>query len=161
MKIAAFLALFVLFYSAHSYVFNLNEYQASLNTWNNIKPSTYTYVQYIEPSLVEVDITTTIAVTDGKVVKRAYHYDDGETVTDWVEDTPEEIGSHEEGFPALTLDQVYSQCVENVLVYDAVLLYIVNFKTFSNGLIKECSFYPANASDGPLGGVTLSKIQLS
>jgi hypothetical protein len=160
MKITLFIALFVLFCSTQAYVVDLAEYQSSLATWNRIKPKTYTFVQYIEPSLVDVEVTTTITVTDGVVVRRAYYYNDysGDVIT-WVEDTPEEIGTHQQGFDALTLDQIYSECLENVLVYDEVL-YIVKFLTDSNGLLKECSYYPSNASDGALGGITISSIEL-
>lgn len=141
MKAITIFALFVLFYSTHAYVAKLDEYQASLQTWKSIQPRTYTYrhqTEYFLPTETSRNYTD-ITVTDGKVVKRAYTITDGfdNILSEWAEETPQEIGSHDQGFKALTLDQLYSQCRENVLVYDDVL-FTIAFTTDANGVMIQC-----------------------
>ncbi len=121
MKLLSFLAVFVLFCSSYAYVSHLAEYEASLKIWKNLRPSTYTYSPFYKHYTIDYDITTAITVTDGKVVKRTFTAPNEEIETDepytWTEG-PDSIGTHSEGWIPITLDDVYKQCRDNVLVHD-------------------------------------------
>jgi len=163
MRTIAILALFVFFYSTHAYVAKLDEYQASLQTWKSIQPKTYTYrhqTEYFLPTESSRNYTD-VTVTDGKVVKHTYTITDGfdNVLSSWVEETPEEIGSHDQGFKALTLDQLYSQCRENALVYDDVV-FTITFQTDANGVMTECDSRSFLWSHSSIMGFTLNYVEL-
>ena len=172
MKLIPFLALFVLFFSANAYVSHLAEYEASLKAWNKLRPSTYTFVPYWEHGMIVFNITTAITVTDGKVVKRVYtdlnndgfeseneSADESDKFLTWTEDTPDTIGSHSEGFLAITLDDVYKQCRDNILANDNMSRPVV-FTTDERGILQECYFRVAASSHSYPIGIRLTRLEL-
>jgi len=162
-KLIPLLALFVLFCSANAYVSHLAEYEASLKAWNKLRPSTYTFVPYTEDYSIAFNITTAITVTDGQVVKRVYTTLNGEGEAEepytWIEESRDTIGTHEEGFIAITLDDVYKQCRDSVLVNDNMSRPVV-FKTDERGLLQQCYFYLAASSDPYPIGIRITRIEL-
>ena len=172
MKLIPFLALFVLICSTNANVAHLAEYEESLKAWNKLRPRTYTFVPYTEDYMYAFNITTAITVTDGQVVKRVYkalnyeHFEnenESGTETDefriWTEDTRDTIGTHSEGFLAITLDDVYKQCRESILVNDNMSRPVV-FKTDERGLLQECYFSRAASSHPYPIGIRITRIEL-
>jgi len=82
-----------------SYVYQKDEYNASLKAWEDLKSKAYTYA-IVEPREDGV-ARTTVKVRNGQVVSRKYletdifHYP-SLVVSKWSETSPGEIGSHEE-----------------------------------------------------------------
>jgi hypothetical protein len=169
MKLLTLISLCGLIFSTYSYVYSPGAYNASFKQWKNLKLKNYSYTVSTPAGQLDITTTTTITVKNGKVVKREFTYDDqsdiqvneeGEqswTHYSWVEDTLKELGSHNEGFIPITLDEVYIQCRQNILVQDPVRYY-VEFDTQNNGLISRCTYYPTNESDGADRGVFISSI---
>lgn len=157
MKLLALTFLCALIFSTYAYVFTPDAYNPSLQQWKNLQLKNYNYTTY------DIDwiTTTTITVKNGKVVKREFIYnyqnDWFPEYHHWVEDTPKELGSHDEGFVPITLDDVYTQCRQNVLIQDPLYNEVV-FDTSNHGLISKCYYYPVNESDGPVRGVLIRSI---
>jgi len=154
------IALFcVLAFSGLAKVYEEEKFNESLQTWNNLQKSTYSYtvVLFFGNTIGR----TTIKVKDGKVVERAYKetnlfHTPGQYVNAWTERCAS-VGTHTgvleyyDIVPAVTLDDVYTYCHDQVLTQDqnpedeeesqAV------FETNENGLIAKCAFYPPYCFD--------------
>lgn len=172
MKSFALITLCALVFSTSAYIHSPGAYDNSLQQ-KNLKLQNHSYTAYKpqDPSGL-LTIATTITVKNGKVVKREFKYDDqtnmvaydddetGEVYWDhrsWIEDTPEELGSHEEGFATITLDDVYDQCAKNILTQDP-RFYGVSFGPKNDGLISWCTYFPGNESDGAPRGIVIGNI---
>jgi len=153
------ISLFIAFNSA--LVYKLQEYIASKKLWDDLNPTTYTYVVYSASEIADVESRTTITVTNDKVTRRAYWFKDNfnydNKITTWVESTPKTIGSHKEGFVAINLDNVYAQCRSNILIQDPIENEIY-FETENDGLISKCGIFPINCSDDCFMGVIIESI---
>lgn len=171
MKLLALTSLCALVFSTYAYIHSPEEYNKSLKQWKNLRLKNYSYTTFTPGSQLDITTTTTITVKNGKGVKREFTYDDrseyyfdeetGETSWNhysWIEKTPKELGSHDEGFIPITLDDFYDQCGKNILTQDPVG-YSVVFGSGNNGLISECTYYPMGLSDDVASGVLISSIK--
>lgn len=135
--------------------FHQNAYKESLNTWKSLKLKNYDYtvVSFREENVGR----TTIKVRNGKVVRRTYietklFYYPGDYEEFWDEKTPEGVGSHEGEFPyydivpAVTLDEVYTFCQNEILTQDLTPEDLEEskavFEMLKGGIISKCAFYP-------------------
>ena len=157
----AFILLLLSLYLVYSQpVQRLEEYTASLATWRKLNPKSYQYVVGEYTYYHEPVTKTTITVKNGKVIKRNYWFKDvlyTDEITTWVEDTPETIATHLEGFPALNFDEIYSQCRSNVLIHEPDR---IQFEIGNNGLISLCGILPPGCSDGCFGGIKVESFTI-
>jgi hypothetical protein len=170
MKLLSLIFMCILSFSTYAYIVSSGEYESSLKLWKSLKLKNYNYTTYTPSGQLPITTSTTITVKNGIVVKRLFAYNDqselelnaetgevGWTQYSWVEDTPGELGTHNEGFIPITLDTLYSQCSQDILVQDPVRYY-VDFETDNNGLVSRCTYYPQNEVDGEDRGVFISSI---
>ena len=139
----------------------LSQYTNSLDQWNTLNPSSYSFVVYSSSEVVDIEIKTTIEVTDNVVTKRSFwkkdNFNYSNKITTWEESTPETINSHKEGFVAITLGDVYYQCRTNILAQDPRNFNIF-FEAKNNGLISKCGFSAMNCEDDCFRGVKIESI---
>ena len=131
-----------------------DEYEASLDAWQALNPRAYTFVVISEVLVSEPTNyrigRTTIKVRNGQVVSRSYVekepiYYPGEVAVSWSETTPETLGTNEGGYPPSTFDDVYNDCLNNVLSYpDSDTSGYAKLDVDSNGLISRCGYYGIN-----------------
>lgn len=170
MKLLIFISLSVLVVSSYAFSYYSEQYSDSLEAWKKLNLKNYSYTTETLPGMLDITTTTTITIRNGEVVKREFTYEDkteilfndetGEQSWNsyiWAEETSTELGTHDEGFVAITLDDLYSQCGQNVLVQDPVR-YEINFSADNNGLISRCTYYPINEVDGTDRGVIIRLI---
>jgi len=153
----ALLCLFV--YSGVAKFYKEEEFTQSLQTWNNLKPANYKYtvVLFLRDNIGR----TTLKVKNGKVIERSYKettlfHVPGEFVNAWTEKCAS-VGTHTgvldyyDIVPAVTLDEVYAYCRDQVLTQDQdpadEEFSQVVFETDDKGLIANCVFYPAFCFD--------------
>ena len=171
MKFFTFISLSVLVVSSYAFSYYSEQYRRSLKVWKNIDLKNYSYITETLPGMLDITTTTTITVRNGKVIKREFTYDDRTEILfddetgeqswnyySWVEEIPNELGTHDEGFVAITLDDLYVQCGQNILVQDPVR-YEISFSTDNNELISRCTYYPINEVDGADRGVIIRSIK--
>lgn len=77
------------------------------------------------------------------------------TTTTWTE-TASEIGSHPEGRPARTMEQLYADCDRDVLTQDPDQNQ-VSFQADAQGVLRSCWYVPRNCADDCTFGVVLSQ----
>jgi hypothetical protein len=107
--------------------------------------------------------TTRISIAHNLVTKRAYQAALGgagmenPVATDWVE-TGVEVGTHLEGAPALTIDQLYNRCRDDVLAVnrssnDITLLFR------ADGILDTCVYTPRGCQDDCATGVWVNTLE--
>ena len=137
----------------------LEEYNFSLATWKKLNPKFYQYVTGEYTIDFDPVSRTTITVKNGKVIKRHYWSKDPwerrYPVITWVEDTPETLGTHSEGFPPIDLDEVYIQCRSNILIHEPEM---IQFEIKNNNIISRCGIHLTLCSDGCFEGVHIESI---
>jgi len=137
------------------------EYSDSLNQWNTLNPSSYSFVVYTQSEVADLQTRTTIEVTNNVVTKRSFwkrdNYNYNNKITTWEENTPETINSHNEGFVAINLSTVYSQCRNNVLTQDPIK-YNILFESKNNGLISKCGISAISCEDDCFRGVWIESV---
>lgn len=151
-----FLCCFLIFAclsQAKKYVYKEDEYKASLKAWQDLKSKAYTFVM-VDAGEFRTG-RTTIKVRNGQVVSRKYvqtktYHLPHEVVESWSETTPQTIGSHEGGYPVSTFDEVYADCIDNILTQKYKddpwenpenPRYFGDLKVDENGLLSLCAFY--------------------
>ena len=157
MKLQWLVCLCVCINVSQSYLYQSANYTASLNAWQALKPSCYSFtVVNVNDSFGPTVSRTTITVQNDRVISRSYkqtdlfHYPD-EALDSWKETNSRGIGSHDgqfgtDIFPAVTLDRVYTYCRDNILTQDRDINNgqddnSAAFETFRNGIIAYCAFY--------------------
>ncbi|NCD71933.1 hypothetical protein [Mucilaginibacter agri] len=142
-----------------------SEYDDSYEKFQAFKKSsanTYSYVA-ASGSVFGVSSSTTISVINGQVVSRSYkryqtrgNGGGNVLVTSWTEDKAT-LGSHTEGYQALTLDKVYEQA-KNVWLKADKKANDIYFEVDANGLISSCGYVPKGCQDDCFTGITISSI---
>jgi len=156
MKLLFFCCFFIVAAFSQSQTSRLeDEYEASLDAWQTLNPRAYTFVVISEVLVAEPTKyrigRTTIKVRNDQVVSRSYVekepvYYPGEVAVSWSETTPETLGTNEGGYPASTFDDVYNDCLNNILSYpDPDTDGYAKLDVDSNGLISRCGYYGSNA----------------
>jgi hypothetical protein len=120
--------------------------------------NSYTYTRDFQ-SFTGFGFQTTIVVAQGLVIERHFksqHISGGDS-TQWSE-TGADVGSHDEGFPAVTVDALYDECATTVLTKDEDNNWI-NFSTDANQFLQACTYTPMNCQDDCTRGPVLSTLQ--
>ncbi|MDN6280697.1 MAG: hypothetical protein L0J45_06805 [Psychroflexus sp.] len=146
------------------------EYQSTFETsqkaWLEFKESTDNSYQYTVSKNFWTGSRweTQITVENGIITERNFKYTSTRGLSDdfpknkhkWVE-TKKEIGTHENGAEALTLDEIYRRAEhawlierENAKTY---------FMTENNGLISTCGYVENRCADDCFRGVTIDHIE--
>lgn len=107
---------------------------------------------------------TTITVNSGKVIRRAFlsqFYSEkvpeqNGIKENWVEEQ-NELGTHESGFRAITLDAVYEMCRKDFLTVDPNANEVI-FRAQNAGMISVCGYIPHGCADDCFQGVTIESI---
>jgi hypothetical protein len=104
---------------------------------------------------------TSLTVADGAVIERVFkRYDDLDfrmgLTAEWAEGQGD-VGAHEEGAAALTVDDLYDTCQDSVLNkgegFDII------FEVDARGLLKTCTYRPAGcSSDACSLGIQINEV---
>ncbi len=136
----------------------------SLETWNALKAENGDHYRYetLFASWTGFRSTTTLTVQDNVVVTRAYESsyinDEGEEITEsWTEEGAA-VGSHEAGAKPRTIDELYTECRENVLTQDATENeFYLSFH--DDGVLEACYYRSKNCADDCLRGVSAEEFE--
>ncbi|REG99020.1 hypothetical protein [Flavobacterium aquicola] len=143
-----------------------SDFQNSVLALSDFKQSTNNSYKYIVTGASWIGIAweTTIIIVDGKATERHFKY----TITqgfgnnipqgelEWIE-KGSEIGSHTNGEPALTLDEIYKKAEQEWLIKrDNVK---IHFETKNNGLISICGYEADDCQDDCFVGVNIKSIE--
>jgi len=108
--------------------------------------------------------TTRISVGDNRVTKREYQAAIGgdgienPVATDWVETGVDQVGTHPEGAPAVTIDELYTRCQDDVLTRDRSSNDItLLFRP--DGILDTCAYTPRGCQDDCATGVWVSTLE--
>jgi hypothetical protein len=121
----------------------VTNFDTSLQTWETFKTSANNSYVYTTKSQGWIDDSTRITVANGKVTNRDYFIFVHEPATNagkrvaslqWKETTTD-LGSHNEGFNAYTMDQVYDKAKTVWLAADKKV-YDLYFETNNAGIIS-------------------------
>jgi hypothetical protein len=77
--------------------------------------------------------------------------------TSWLEEQGA-LGSHPEGAPPLTIEEIYDRCASEVLTQDPGENSIT-LTLRSDGLLQGCSYFPKNCQDDCAVGVGLTTLE--
>jgi hypothetical protein len=133
-------------------------YQKSLDVWNQLKLTKYNHESYFyTQDSTENSGETTIAVENGKVTQRSFKswlYSYGQPGKSWHE-SANEIGSHTGAYDALTFDQVYEKCKNQIISQESANT-TITFSVDADGILKECTATPVYRPASPgVGDCTL------
>jgi hypothetical protein len=144
----------------------VRDLEQSQSTFEDLEQQSSGYYQYRRTSVSWVGwyAHTTITVQDGVVIQREYQDgwqeevppEEGWEPTYWIEGA-EEIGTHEGGHAAVTLDALYDLCADDVLVQDPAENEIY-LSFFDDGVVKQCGYVPNDCADDCLSGFTLEYV---
>ncbi|WDF53565.1 hypothetical protein [Mucilaginibacter sp. KACC 22063] len=145
---------------------NKDKFERSEEKFLDFKKMTgnsYTYI-VTSGSVFGPSSETVVAVLDGKVLNR--HYKAYEMNSqhqnvlfgEWDENAAD-IGSHTEGWQAVTLDYIYHKAKTEWLKADKKSNDIY-FETDANGLISSCGYVPKGCQDDCFNGVTIKSINV-
>lgn len=135
-------------------------YAESLTLWEQEKKAHNNSYDYtLEYSAFEANsyYTTKCTVKNGVVVERtneSYSYKNDKKVIGktWTE-TKDKVGKNKDGFPAKTLDEIYSDCgsiyIKGSGPNDQIML-----ETAFDGIISLCGYWPESCQDDCFVGVS-------
>ncbi|MCS4165128.1 MULTISPECIES: hypothetical protein [Sphingobacterium] len=142
-----------------------SEFDKSYEAYQKYKKENANSYQYTvtSSSWTGSNSTTTITVFNGQVEHRSYeaktHLEDGkvQTYAKWTENKTE-LNTHDEGYEASTLDQVYERAKKDWLIKrrDSKIY----FEAKNNGLISSAGYVPDNCQDDCFVGINISKISM-
>jgi hypothetical protein len=141
----------------------LTKSRAAWTTARDAAHGDYIY-EVLRTTFIGGAYTTRISVADNRVTKREYQAAIGgagiETpvTTDWVETGAGEVGTHPEGAPAVTIDELYDRCRDDVLPRDRgsndlTLLFR------ADGILDTCAYTPRGCQDDCSMGVWVSTLE--
>jgi DNA-binding sugar fermentation-stimulating protein len=168
MKSSYFIAMLLVltgFFSSCSKDFAYSsEFDKSYEAYQKYKKENANSYQYTvtSSSWTGTHSATTITVFNGQVEYRSYEAKtrsaDGKEQTDtkWTENK-DELNSHDEGYEALTLDQVYEKAKKDWLIKRKDSK--VYFEAKNNGLISSAGYVPDNCQDDCFNGIHISEIK--
>lgn len=142
-------------------------YELSIAKWDKAKKehnNSYTYTVNFS-SFTGYRTTTIITVSEGEVVKRIFYEIDPTHIPEpkkadkpkFIEDKTN-LNSHNEGSPAVAIDQLYVDCSEKYLTADKNEN-IVTFEVDNYGILNICGYTPKNCIDDCFVGVSIGKIE--
>lgn len=141
-------------------------YLQSEKEWKKLKnkhQNSYSYTVG-EESFSGFGSETTITVMNGEVVSRKYEAymisenDGSKEITETYTETEDDLGSHSEGAPPVTLDELYEDCGTEYLMVDPETNTIY-FDTNEEGVISLCGHVPELCGDDCFVGFRLTKFE--
>jgi len=140
---------------------NHQQLNSSWDTWEVAKTEAADTYQYVRTASIWTGerFETTVVVSSGVVVERSYVAYDGDELTDSWTEYADDLGSHESGFEALTLDDLYSECQADVLPR-ADDVNSLTLTTFEDGLLQDCYTVDQSLEDSGADGISLESISL-
>ena len=141
-------------------------HNASLILWDVLKEehkNSYEYSLSFSSAEARYESKSTFKIKEGVITKHdfeSYHYNDKDEKTIdkiWTEEK-NKVGSHKEGFPAKTLDEVYKDCGNTYLPVKPSQNYIY-FEAEHDGIISLCGYVPHNCADDCFEGVRLESFK--
>ncbi|AWG23435.1 hypothetical protein FFWV33_18815 [Flavobacterium faecale] len=143
---------------------NEMNYSKSLAKWTELKAvngNSYTYKSNFT-SFTGNGNTTQLTVKNGIVTAREYEsfsIDNSpsrtKTITLYYLEDEKNLGTHTEGAPTITIDEIYTLCATNYLKVDETNNSIT-FTTLPSGLLNVCGYTPKNCMDDCFVGVNIS-----
>lgn len=139
-------------------------YMQSEKEWKKLKithQNSYSYT-VSEQSFSGNGTETTISVLKGIVVSRAFEAflisenDGSKEILETYSETEEDLGSHSEGAPPVTLDVLYEDCGTHYLMVDPETNTIY-FDTNEEGVISLCGHVPDLCGDDCFVGFSITK----
>lgn len=138
-------------------------YTESRKQWMRLKAEHKNSYRY---SVLELSVTnhgseTSITVKNGKVTARDYvaflisEEDGSRIVLSTYSEKGKDLGSHSEGAPAVTIDDLYDTCLAEYLSVDPETN-TVYFDTNETGVIALCGFVPHLCQDDCFVGFDIS-----
>lgn len=148
---------------------NSKSYESSIAKWNRAKKehnNSYTYTVKFS-SFSGYRNTTVITVKEGKVIKREFNETAPTNLPNqktadkpkFIEDKTN-LNTHNEGSPAVTIDQIYKDCSEKYLTADKNEN-IIYFNVDKIGILSVCGYVPKNCADDCFKGVSIGEIKWS
>jgi len=151
---------------------NSKSYESSIAKWNKAKKEhnhSYTYTVGFS-SFSGYRTTTIITVKEGEVIKRAFYETyptnllnlPNQKTADkptFIEDKTN-LNTHNEGNPAITIDQLYKDCSDKYLTADKNKN-VIHFKVDKIGILNVCGYTPKNCADDCFKGVSIGEIKWS
>ncbi len=141
--------------------FNFIESKQERNKLKGRNGNSYVYT-ISEQSFAGFGSETTIEVQKGKVISRFYEaYEISENdesttiILSYWETSKKELGSHSEGAPAVTMDDLYKTCISQYLIADPNANEVY-FETNGQGVMTMCGFVPYGCQDDCYRGIMLS-----
>jgi hypothetical protein len=132
----------------------------SRGSWSTAKQSGSVY-RYVDTatSFTGNSSATTIEVNNDAVVRRTFSSEDssGNVLESWTEEGAT-LGTHAQGKPPLTMEQVYDYCEDTVLSKspaDNLITLVLR----ADGLLSVCSYFPKNCADDCAVGYYLTSIE--
>ena len=94
------------------------------------------------------------------VIARAFELVNPEGITEstWAEDATS-LGTHPEGAPLLTIDEIYERCESEVLIKDPAANWIT-LTLSENGVLQTCSYFPKSCADDCATGFSIDSLEL-
>ncbi len=140
------------------------ELDKSLATWQALKAQNGDHYLYetLFVSWTGFRSITTLTVQASEIVTRAYKSsytnDEGEEITEsWTEEGAA-VGSHEAGAEPRTVDELYTECREDVLTQDAAENeFYLEFR--NDGVLSSCYYRPLYCQDDCLFGVGIDDLE--
>jgi hypothetical protein len=142
----------------------VTNFDTSLQTWQTFKASANNSYVYSTKSQGWIDDSTGITVANGKVTNRDYFIFVHEPATNagkrvaslqWKETTTN-LGSHNEGFNAYTMDQVYDKA-KNVWLAVDKKTNDIRFETNNAGIISLVGYEPKGVADA-FNGIAITSV---
>lgn len=120
----------------------------SRDTWNRLKQvhgNSYTYIASGTRESGSITEETEVTVEDDTVVSRRYRAHGEVGPFKW--DEPHDlIGSHADGAPPVTVEELYDTCAREILALDS-MTYWVTLSFDQQGLLRQCTHFARNATD--------------
>jgi hypothetical protein len=133
----------------------------SRNAWVALKSENGSSYRYTvkNSSFTGYRSETTVEVLGDRVSRRTFTSgtDTGTPDTSWLEEGAA-LGSHPEGAPPLTIEEVYDRCASEVLTQDSGQN-VITLTFQSDGLLQDCSYFPRNCADDCAVGVRVTSLE--
>lgn len=141
-------------------------FDQSIDHWHELKVNKGNSYEYSLKfsSWTGMESTTTLTIEDGLVARRAYEkytiqYPEQDTtfLESYVE-VGESLGSHAQGVPLYTIDDLYETCAAEYLQVDENLNTLF-FNTDAGGIMNLCGYVPENCADDCFVGVDIESFR--
>lgn len=138
-------------------------FNSSKASWDRLKKensNSYSYETSFK-SWSGYEEKTKITVKNGVVQSREFRlirYAPQEEQIESFEEGFNNLGSNEKGTKAVSFDQIYLECENDILKKDSTENFIY-FENNEEGILKLCGYFPKNCSDDCFNGYRISNFE--